>query len=671
MEKIGVDRTLAATKLRQWLDALKDCNVNKAEIAKQVRVTPAALYNWQQADESPISLPYLVRLLTVLRHHMPKQHWDARIALDWATLLGYTWNDINQMAKEGKIQYRRKGTHFRKDSVLIGNEKEAFLDWWHIDRPKYVLKLGHAVLTEDYTERNLFHQFRTKIAQWKDLQKIQYQGIVLWGSGGIGKTTLARALALDDEIQDFFHDGIIWIDTEQDNSEQWAQSLCEALGLEKGEKSWIQTWCRWAKADYRRCLVILDDVTLENDIEPLIKNLGSQISILITTQIPRRIEKPLARWLPSESIYSEQISELECSEVRSLVARITKEEVNVGEMNILKQVRRQLGWTPEIVILAAFEVKLASWIVLQGALQEGDLTDEADLAQRHLARTRKKLPDRYRWLQELVRIMEHRWAFGVKYGMAVWRVPRAQATRRLHYLTQAGLLARLQDREPRTEDHDPLWQVWPWVYALLPDVPITDRWWQKPVRGFASAQVAQRLVQQSEVYEALPWGLHIIGMLPMIGLLVPEVLFFLYYTVRRGKRTWSLETWKRYAPWFLSAAGKVKEQAWKDDYGVTQEYWLLLALPYRTTIPTLGIILGLFLLMLSFSFLNKWIYVNNVNTFIRHGFYVLSWLGKASVPLSLTMLIWEVTRLAWIFSQADVDTLATKALRWLKRTLSK
>src|SRR3954447_4859861 len=33
----------------------------------------------------------------------------------------------------------------------------------------------------------------------------------LKGAGGYGKTTLARALCYDDEVQDAFHDGILWV----------------------------------------------------------------------------------------------------------------------------------------------------------------------------------------------------------------------------------------------------------------------------------------------------------------------------------------------------------------------------------------------------------------------------------------------------------------------------
>jgi hypothetical protein len=338
-------------------------------------------------------------------------------------------------------------------------------------------------------------------------------------------------------------------------------------------------------------------------------------------------------------------------------------------MKVLQQVHRQWGWSPELVLQAAFNVQQSGWTELEAALQEGDMTDKATLARRHLERIRTTERRWYRWLQALARIMDHRWPFGLEYGAAVWNIPTKQASRRLNLLTQAGLLARLQDKESVFGAADSLWQVWPWVYALLPDVPTIDHWWQKPVRGFASAQVAQRFVQQSQVYEDWPWWLHLLGMLPTGALLIPEIFFVLYYKFKGGKRTWSRQTWQRYAPWFLTAAEEVQEQVWQQDYGITQEYWLLLALPYRTTLLTLGLLLGLLLLLVSFALLNQGSGTIGAHACIRRGFYMLSWLGKVSVPLSLGLLIWEATWLAWVLSQAGVETITTRVLRWLKRIL--
>ena len=46
----------------------------------------------------------------------------------------------------------------------------------------------------------------------------------LRGAGGFGKTILAQALAHDDDIQDAFHDGVLWV-TLGERPSSWSRSL--------------------------------------------------------------------------------------------------------------------------------------------------------------------------------------------------------------------------------------------------------------------------------------------------------------------------------------------------------------------------------------------------------------------------------------------------------------
>ena len=675
--KIGVDRGLAATKLRQWLDVLKDYDVSRAEIAEQVPATPAALYKWQQADESPISLPYLVRLLTVLRKHMPKQHWNARIALDWATLLGYTWNDINEMAQKGKIQYRQKGTHFRKESVLIGNEKEAFLDWWLSSQPRYTLKLDHRRLTENYIERAILEQICRKITQWRDLQQLQYRGIVLWGSGGAGKTTLAQALALDKRMQEFYHDGILWIDADEEKPEKWPRLLCEALDLKKEEQSWTQTWQWWAGDDNHRCLVVLDGLTPGSNIEPLIKGLGSQTSFLIATQTPRIFANKLIEQLSPETVWLKEIPELQPKEVIELVGKITLQEIDDETLDVLQAVKRQVGWTPELVILAAVRVRVAfkvqkdNWVELKGALQEGDITEEADLAKGHLELIRTQKAEAYRWLREILRIMEHPWPFGVEYGMAIWNISKEQATDRFMRLTSLGLLEVMGKRTTVFGESSPMWRVYPWVRTISSESNEHSKWKRESIR-FSGARFSSRL-KPSKAQVQMHWLTPLPSMVFITLVLLKEMLFYCYYKLLRAYQTWSYARWTKYAQFSILAATKARQKELKDKYGLSQEYWLLELshYPVVTYSPWMAFVLLLMnMIPLGVAkLLNVLVGSRFELMFLLLGLAILNRLSTVILIIFFLVVSWLWAKLIWRLSWIGVDTSASRLMRWINRIL--
>jgi len=128
-------------------------------------------------------------------------------------------------------------------------------------------------------------------------------GIILYGVAGIGKTTLATAIAHDDDVGGAFYDGVFWVDTCKGSPDAWTESLCAALGRERalGER-WPGCWQQWTGDAGRRCLLVVDDLADEAHLEPLIAGLRAQTVVLATTQQPEAAYMAMEKWLPAGRI---------------------------------------------------------------------------------------------------------------------------------------------------------------------------------------------------------------------------------------------------------------------------------------------------------------------------------------------------------------------------------
>jgi WD40 repeat protein len=121
----------------------------------------------------------------------------------------------------------------------------------------------------------------------------------LRGAGGFGKTVLAQALAHDDDIQDAFHDGVLWVTLGE------RPSLIEKLGdlLETvtgepqrfTEASAAANKLREVLAE-RRCLLVIDDAWSESQLRPFTS--GAPLTArLVTTRRDNILPKDATRVL--------------------------------------------------------------------------------------------------------------------------------------------------------------------------------------------------------------------------------------------------------------------------------------------------------------------------------------------------------------------------------------
>lgn len=121
----------------------------------------------------------------------------------------------------------------------------------------------------------------------------------LRGAGGYGKTTLAKALAHDPDIQDAYFDGILWVELGEQGGARVLTLIADIVALLTGEARSIATVeaARAALGDAlgdRRLLFVIDDVWQRAHLEPFLHG-GAHTTRLVTTRFDRELPDTAAR----------------------------------------------------------------------------------------------------------------------------------------------------------------------------------------------------------------------------------------------------------------------------------------------------------------------------------------------------------------------------------------
>jgi hypothetical protein len=109
----------------------------------------------------------------------------------------------------------------------------------------------------------------------------------LRGAGGYGKTTLAKALAHDADIEDAFFDGVLWVKLGE-KPENLLSIVADLIEILNGERSGLESLNAAAAKlgealGDRRILLVIDDAWREQDLHPFSHG-GRNTTRLITTR---------------------------------------------------------------------------------------------------------------------------------------------------------------------------------------------------------------------------------------------------------------------------------------------------------------------------------------------------------------------------------------------------
>lgn len=142
-------------------------------------------------------------------------------------------------------------------------------------------------LPDDFVQRP--HEFSALRDQLLDLNNSEPIAITaaLRGAGGYGKTTLARALCHDEDVQEAFDDGILWVTLGEDPGDLTTRllDLITVLGIERPDVAGIEAARSLFKqllAD-RDMLIVIDDVWHTEHLEPFLDG-GPRCARLVTTR---------------------------------------------------------------------------------------------------------------------------------------------------------------------------------------------------------------------------------------------------------------------------------------------------------------------------------------------------------------------------------------------------
>jgi WD40 repeat protein len=120
----------------------------------------------------------------------------------------------------------------------------------------------------------------------------------LRGAGGYGKTTLARSLAHDPEIQDAYFDGILWVELGE-KPENLLAIVSDLITRLTGSRPGLETINAAASAlgetlGDRSALLVIDDVWREQDLHPFLRG-GPKTTRLVTTRVDNVLPIDTAR----------------------------------------------------------------------------------------------------------------------------------------------------------------------------------------------------------------------------------------------------------------------------------------------------------------------------------------------------------------------------------------
>ncbi len=323
----------------------------------------------------------------------------------------------------------------------------------------------------------------------------------IYGLGGIGKSTLAAALAHDPDVQTYFPDGIFWATLgQQPDLASFLSTWIQALGdydfkVINSEAASLQL--RTLLAD-KQALLVVDDVWNPEDVQPF-RVVGSGCRVLVTT-----------REAPVQGAIRFDLDVMTLEQSLELLTSCLSNGLTNREQELAQTLAKTVGYLPLALELAASQVSEGiSWSELLSGLQvELEALDRWEAEEAPSEEKRKnyslvasfnlslkrlsadRLP-KFAWLGVLpddVTITE-------KMATTLWGCNLVQARKTLRYLRGKALLLPgvSSDQETSYRLHDLLHDL---ARNLITYPTIQEEVGKLPGLGLSIAEAHQQLLER-------------------------------------------------------------------------------------------------------------------------------------------------------------------------------
>ena len=172
----------------------------------------------------------------------------------------------------------------------------------------------------------------------------------LRGAGGYGKTTLARALAHDPDIQDAYFDGVLWVELGEQGGQRVITVINDLVALLTGASPQTTTLegARTALAEALgdlRILLIVDDVWARSHLDPFLHG-GRHTTRLVTTRFDKELPDTAVR---------QPVDAMQAGEALALLARgLPPDQAKACARELADLARRLHEWAQLLKLASGF-----------------------------------------------------------------------------------------------------------------------------------------------------------------------------------------------------------------------------------------------------------------------------------------------------------------------------
>ncbi len=268
----------------------------------------------------------------------------------------------NELSAEKEVSF------FKSAEELASVVGPAVRNWEMNGNPVrdsfHIAPIQVQALTEPFVELPVMQEIKSHLLNGSNSKGI-LAITAIQGLEGIGKTTLAKIVAHDKEIQSYFSNGILWVTLGQEPDKL---SLLNGWIKELGDSQSNHTTIETASNHLitllyeKRILLVVDYAWNSSDVKPFLVG-GSSCQTIITTR-----KAYIADYLGAKCYSLNVMTEEQSLE---LFAKILKDSWEENEKEDALKVAKDIGYLPLALNLAAKRGKRNySWIKIHEALEE-------------------------------------------------------------------------------------------------------------------------------------------------------------------------------------------------------------------------------------------------------------------------------------------------------------